>query len=148
MFGFNSSKSKWERLASQCDDDYFRQGIRELFIPFKISPKKFAINLNCMEIGNSYSYDYCAASTMTLGEWCMMPQWERPMGFAEWFLAGFPDVAYWLQTAPGHKAMDEFRNLSDNELIDANVRRFKVSFLKKLVYTYLQNSKLPLETAE
>lgn len=149
MFGLNSSKSKWEKMADQCGDSYFRDGIRTLFIPYKISPKKFVINLNCMEIGNSYSYEYQSASTMTLGEWCMMPQWQRPMGFTEWFLAAFPDVAYWMQTAPGHDYVSEkFDNLPEYEIIDSSVRRFRISFLKQLIDAYLSKSKLPLETAE
>lgn len=148
MFGINSSKSKWEKVASESHDGYFRDGIRTLIIPFKVSPKKFAINADCMEIGNTYSYNYCSGCTLSMQEWCLMPQWNRPMGFPDWFLIAFPDVALWLQHQDGRNfANSNFGDIPDSEIMDKNVGRFKISFLKQLIEAYLKRKKLPLETA-
>lgn len=147
MFGFNSNKSQWEKIASQCDDYYFKEAIESLFIPFKVSLKKFAINMNCMEIGNSYSYEYSSPSTPHLGDWCMMPQWERPLGYAEWFYAAFPDVASWVMTAPGRKAVEAaLAGIPDDEYSGSNCR-LRIPILKRVVQAFVNNSRFPLETS-
>lgn len=144
---FTTNKSRWEQIASTCKDYYFKEAILNLFIPFKVSLKKFVINMNCMEIGNSYSYEYSSASTLHLGEWCMLPQYQLPLGYEMWFYAAFPDVACWVMTTPGRAKVEPIIDGFPEDDLTGSNGRFRVPVLKAIVQAYVDSSRIPLETS-
>lgn len=149
MFGIKSSKSKWEKIASESKDGYFRDGIRTLIIPYKVSLKWFTINAECLESGNTYNSNFYTGCTLSMQDWCDKPSCFRPVGFPDWFLIAFPDVALWMQGARGKNYYcKHFDDIPESEVIDQNNHRFKISFLKKLIDAYIATEKLPLETAK
>lgn len=145
MFGFNSNKSKWQKIANNSNDYHFKEAIINLMIPFDISVKKFIINLDCLENGESYSHEYSSGCTFHCINWVDIPFYNRPLGYDTWFLAAFPDVAYWTQDS---RAMNEIKKATEHiPEGDWNYSngRMTVPVLKILIQAYL-NSNVRLTT--
>lgn len=145
MFGFNSNKSNWQKIANSSNDYYFKEAINNLMIPFNISVKKFIINLDCLESGSSYSHEYSSGCTYHCISWVDMPSYQRPLGFDVWFLAAFPDVAYWAQDSRTKKELEKAtEHIPEGDWSYSNGRA-TVPVLKILIQAYL-DSKVHLTT--
>ena len=55
MFFFD--KAKWNKVK-EGQSPYFCNAVDSLMIPYKINFQKFLVNMDCMQNGHSYSYNY------------------------------------------------------------------------------------------
>ena len=147
MFIFD--KSKWNKVK-EGQSPYFCNAVDSLMIPYKINFQKFVVNMDCMQNGHSYSYNYSQGSTF-----CMIyfaeeiSPLELPLGFPDWFYWAFPDVVYWIIKDDGAKEVRaKFGNLSDEELIDSSENRLRIRILKDLIDLYKSKTGKRLEVSD
>ena len=147
MFFFD--KAKWNKVK-EGQSPYFCNAVDSLMIPYQINFQKFLVNMDCMQNGHSYSYNYSQGSTF-----CMIyfaeeiSPLELPLGFPDWFYWAFPDVVYWIIKDDGANYMhDKFENLSETELIDSSEGRFRIRILKDIIDLYRSKTGRRLEVSD
>lgn len=147
MFFFD--KSKWNKLK-EGQSSYFCNAVDNLMIPYKINFNKFVVNMDCMQNGHSYSYNYSQGSTFSMIYFAEdINSWELPLGFPDWFYWAFPDVVYWIIKDNGAKEIDEkFNNLSEIELIDSSEGRFRIKILKAIIDLFISKTGKRLEVSD
>ena len=119
-------------------------------IPYKINFQKFLVNMDCMQNGHSYSYNYSQGSTFSMIFFAEeINSWELPLGFPDWFYWAFPDVVYWIIKDDGARFMHEkFEKLSEAELIDTSEGRFRIRILKDIIDLYRSKTGRRLEVSD
>jgi len=129
---------------------YFCRAVDSLMIPYKINFQKFLVNMDCMQNGHSYSYNYSQGSTFSMIYFAEeINSWELPLGFPDWFYWAFPDVVYWIIKEDGVKEMHaQFENLSETELIDSSEGRFRIKVLKDIIDLYRSKTGRRLEVSD
>ena len=147
MFIFD--KSKWIK-SKDGQPSYYCSAVDNLMIPYKISCKKFLVNMDCMSNGYSYSFNYSQASTFSMVFFAEgIKSWELPLGFPDWFYWAFPDVAYWLIKENGMDViMKRFKNLGEDEISDPSNGRIKISLLKEFIELYKSMTGKQLEVCD
>ena len=147
MFFFD--KSKWNKVK-EGQSPYFCNAVDNLMIPYKVNFQKFLVNMDCMQNGHSYSYNYAQASTFSMVFFAEeINSWELPLGFPEWFYWAFPDVTYWIIKDNGANEIGNIMgNLSDNELIDSSEGRFRIRILKEIIELYKSKTGRRLEVSD
>lgn len=139
MFGFNSNKSNWKKIAESTNDLHFKEAINDLMIPFNISVRKFIINLDCIENGDPYSREFSSGCTFHCTYWANMPFFHWPLGFERWFLAAFPDVAHWAQDRRAIKECENAMNHIPEKYRNYEGGRFTIPALEIFIQTYLKS---------
>jgi len=147
MFFFD--KTKWNKVK-EGQSPYFCRAVDSLMIPYKINFQKFLVNMDCMQNGHSYSYNYSQGSTFSMIYFAEeINSWELPLGFPDWFYWAFPDVVYWIIKEDGVKEMHaQFENLSETELIDSSEGRFRIKILKDIIDLYRSKTGKKLEVSD
>lgn len=137
----------WTELANDSEVPLsMRSAISELFIPYKISIKKFHVNQDATSDPFRYlMYDTNTLFSKTLKIFQQNPT-LKAVGYPNWFYLAFPDVALWAIKGNGNKIIKEqFNNLSEDELISDNIIRLK--YIKKIINLYSQNTAKVLEVS-
>jgi len=151
-----SSTLVWENLLKEMEQDEegtkeFRQIVGNFLIPDDISPNKFRANWialfrhgvpSLLDDGENVN------PTPSLQMFSLVT--NRPLGYPEWFLAAYPDVASWVTTSVEEDEetfSNIFGNISDDELLDGE-GRIKGEFLRTLIDTYCMETGRTLECSE
>jgi uncharacterized protein (TIGR02145 family) len=144
----------YEFLSTDKIDDKFKEVIRDFFIPFKISPLKFALNKDYYEdLAPPYSFGLLNDGTVT-GDYpkhiapslhfIKQNPMEMAMGYPEWFYMAFPDVAIWAIKGESVSLLKEkFKNVPIEEFIDNKSIRNK--YLIEIIKLYQNITNKPLE---
>jgi len=146
------------RVDDQQEAKEFRQIATSFFIPDNISPSKF--RANSIELVRSPMIDQLLDADDTTERTPSMQRLSsvgnRPIGYPEWFLAGYPDVVLWAADmfSPMRVSRNEIdENLSrrtfgsirdENELLDGD-RFIKHRYLRELIKAYRENTGRNLE---
>lgn len=136
--------NQWHELLEAEDiSAYFKDLIRQFFIPYQIDPIKFMINKDATSDPYRYiMYQDKAQFSNTLQKFQEDPT-LKAMGYPDWFYCAFPDVAMWAIKGEGNKVIkNEFAHLEEHELIDLNRRQLKDLHLKKIIDLYKSGHKL------
>ena len=150
MIGLFSNESKWKAVLNDNSIDYkFRNAVSELFIPNKISYKKYLINQDCFNNRHSYSYKYSHGSTYNMIYWAEhIEMYNLPLGYPHWFYYAFPDVATWAMSNEGRAILGPlFEDIDDNDFVDSD-RRMKISIMKKMIDAYKSTTNKRLEVTD
>lgn len=150
-----SSAIVWENLLKGMEEDEkcpkeIKQIVSNFLIPDNISPNKFLANWialfrhwspSRLDDGQNVN------PTPSLQMFSFVT--NRPLGYPEWFLAAYPDVASWV-TACVEEDENVFReifdNISEDPLLDN--RRLKDRYLRTLIDTYRKETGRRLECSE
>ena len=134
-----------------------KQIVRSFLIPDKIIPFKFKSNWIVLSRGGLpplFDDNENINSTPSLQRFSFVT--NRPLGYPEWFLAAYPDVASWFTSqvdaiTVGASASDTkilfhnvFGNIGENELFDSD-RRIKGEHLRVLIDHYRRETGRTLE---
>jgi len=131
----------WNKYLNNDDmSDNFKTIIKELFIPYKISPLKFNLNHEYNKtpsyLQSSFDqYLYIAPSLKRLKQM----ESDIPLGFPKWFISTFPDVVFW--------AMSEKNQiiLANNIEDDNEGIQLSINSLKKVIEIYQSITKSTIE---
>lgn len=154
----------WESLFKdiQVDDqqkaEEFWQIVTSFFIPDNINPSKFRANsielIRSPLIDQLLEADDTAERTQSVQR--LLDVGNRPIGYPEWFLAGYPDVVIWAANmfSPirvSRNEIDEnlFRRVfgsirNKNEMLDGD-GFIKHRYLRELIKAYRENTRRNLE---
>jgi len=150
----NEAKGKndfmWERLYDFVSDTWLGLAIKENLLPDNIDIEKYASNMIYLgfklnPIFRDKSIEFKTESADYFNEFG-----HRPMGYPEWFMAGYPDVGKYIQE--NHKIIftdDRFKNIFD-EFEESSENNSQSSlpihvFLTKFIYLYKQYISKDLE---
>lgn len=156
----NDSEINSDSYSAVSGTKNFGYVIENLLIPLEIDYVKFSSNLlflgyegdKRMSSGN---YDDFTASKITSSVKMFQRRYNRPSLFPIWFIAAFPDIVSWLNSAK-----DETANIKMNEIFFNGIEEDKLDKLtdkessieevteifKKMVGNYMEFIKNSLET--
>ncbi len=123
---------------------FFKGLIKNILIPYKISLLKFIFNTEYFEkpypADFLYDHKHIAPSLKKIKEESI----DIPMGYPNWFVVVFPDVALWAIKGSGKSVVkNKLKNLSAKDLDDSN--HLRVHLLEYIVELYLRKTNKPLE---
>jgi hypothetical protein len=159
MFGFFKKKENHRELWSDYlksmpegsdEEAEMRPVIENFIIPDNINFNKFMANISLLLNSGM------ARSAPSVSARRFQDRLNRPGGYPLWFLACYPDVASWFTDTCDQNVNDLakayepiFGNFNEatfeQELIDQNMQKIKVSKLRKLINYYLANISSTLE---
>lgn len=141
----------WERILKGVEGgEEFKQIVLGFLVPDKIRPVKFRSNwiaLSRWGIPAAHEHEENVGPTPSVGRFCRSFL-DRPLGYPDWFLAGYPDVASWVVDGLREEGEVILRNmfgdLSEDEWLDKG-GHIRARHLRILIDNYRRKTGLTLE---
>lgn len=142
---------EWQRFINGAPDKRTREVlcymVDNFLIPDKINPVSFKANYeilrhNSRELYQSHASlvnepDFSEHGTKTIDELAKLG--NQPLGYRDWFIAGYPDVVLWFQDVKEEDALKILGNPTEDEIFDQE-HKIKPEHLRRIVDAY--NKKL------
>ncbi len=152
MFANFFNNLNWDATSfANSNNPLYKSIIKDFFKPDKISTTKFGNNLEIAQatwekmIFNKNELDKIQITpTMHFYKDVM----DRPLGYPDWFLAGYPDVAYWLSQnieqlqyqRPFNAFSEKKEYFIENGFVKPNVLRIAINYYKQNINDKLECS--------
>jgi len=154
MFNF-FNKLHWEQFLADTKETPEKtetsQMVNDFFIPDQINIKKFLANYQIISHGSRELYkqeiklfgvpDYIRHATSTIDIFSNII--DRPIGYDNWFISGYPDVVDWFRNMPEEEIPIIFGTPLEEDCLNER-HKFKFEYLRKMINAF-KNKKNKLE---
>lgn len=122
MFTLSPNKKLWQKLANDPEcSPYLRRAIEVTLMKYNIDVIKWSTNVECFNNWSLYDSNHQFAVGRMYDIITSFTSLDLPLERPDWFIAGFPDVYYWM-LKNNKLVVSEFETYPENKYLDSKGR--------------------------